>query len=140
MSRGQASLEALMWLSLAVVMALVSALAFAKGFAAAEEARANMELTSLLSTLAGAMDSATEGSVRIVPVYVPAGISSAAVQRNSSGGTALAFTFRGANYTRRLNYAAELSPANPLGSEGRKLVRVERRSGTVVISEVGNDD
>ena len=48
-AKGQASLEALMWLSLAVIMALAAAVAFADGLASAEEAKSNMELTGVLT-------------------------------------------------------------------------------------------
>jgi len=139
-AKGQASLEALMWLSLAVIMALAAAVAFTDGLASAEEAKSNMELTGVLTTLFNAMDSVNEGSVRMVKVGIPAGIGDVRVSPDGYGGSGLSFTFRGANYTRSLPYRAAFSSPNPLYANGTRLLRVEKHSGTVIVSGVGDYD
>jgi len=118
-------------------MVVATILAFAEGLKSAEEMKANMELTAVLTNLFDAADSVSEGSVRIIGIRVPNGISEASVSPDVSGRSNLSIRFRGANYSLSFPGRVVLATPNPLYGEGEKLVRVEKRGGTVVISAIG---
>lgn len=135
--RGQASLEAMAWLSVAALIAVVSSAAFAKGLSSAEGTRAGMELSRSMDSVFSAMDSVTEGGVRFVRVRIPAGLENASVSRGDFGETEVSFVFRGAGYSEVLPYRAIFAESSPLSMAGEQLVRVEKSGGVVMVSSVG---
>jgi len=121
-------------------MTVAAVLAFANGLRSAEEMRDNMELAAVLTNLYDTADSVSEGSVRLVGIRVPDGISEASVSSDGFGGSVLSMRFKGANYSRSFPYKLVLASPNPLYGGGEKLVRVEKRGGAVIISAVGGED
>jgi len=136
--KAQVSLEALLWLTVAVFMTVAAVLAFAEGLRSAEEMKANMELTSVLTSLFDAMDTLSEVGARIVGVRVPDGISEASVSPDGFGGSVLSFAFRGVNYSHPFPCRVVFASPNPLYGGGEKLLRVEKLGGTVIVSAAGD--
>lgn len=135
--KGQTSLEALVWLTITVFMAVAAAAAFAGGLPSVEGARANLELGNALDSLFSTMESVNEGSVRFVEVSIPSGVEAVNVSADGYGGSRVNLKFRGCNYTHAVPFSTVFASPNALGSPGMKLVRVEKRSGVVIISVAG---
>lgn len=128
----------MVWISLAMLMAVASIVAFGGGLSQMRPAAGNMELQAMLTTLFANADSIGEGGTRIARFRVPAGVGNVSVEDTGTGWHTLRFSYGNSTYNRTLPYELVFAPRNLFEIPGEHAVRMSRNGGALIVEEIGS--
>ncbi len=134
--KAQSSIEFMVWISLAMLMAIASISAFGVGFSQIRPAAGNMELQAMLTTLFANADSIGEGGTRIARFTIPPGLGNSSVEEAGAGWHAMSFSYGNATYNRTFPYEVVFAPRNLLEIPGEHVVRMSRNGGVLIVEEI----
>lgn len=127
----------MVWITLAMLMAIASIAAFGAGFSQVRPAAGNMELQGMLTTLFANADSIGEGGSRIARFTIPPGLGNSSVEEAGAGWHLLSFSYGNATYNRTFPYELVFAPRNLLETPGEHVVRMSRNGGVLIVEEIG---
>jgi len=134
MLRGQTSAEFLLILAVGVTLLVFTLYSMQGGVRSIGPALSTARFADSLETIYGNADVMTEGSQRIMSIYIPNDLTNYSQTRIADGQYLSSFTFRGMNLTRVTPYRLSIMPSNFTLYGGKHVARMYcRKTGEIIV-------